>query len=174
MQVNEARATVTFQGQPLHLVGSEVKVADRAPDFEAFTPDLKPIRLSSFKGKVVILAAVPSLDTPVCDLESRRFNQEASKLGDEVQIVVISLDLPFAQKRWCGANSIQNLQVLSDYRDSRFGRAYGVLIDELHLLARSIFVIDRDGVVRYREIVGEITNEPNYQAALDAALNLMK
>jgi thiol peroxidase len=159
---------VTFQGNPLHLTGSEVKVGEMAPEFELAGNDLKPVKLSSLRGQTVVLVTVPSLDTPVCDLEGRTFNKKAAELDPSVRILVVSMDLPFAQARWCGASGVNKVTTLSDYRGAKLGMAYGVLIEELHLLARTIFVIDRNGKVQYRQIVGEVTNEPDYQAAIDA------
>lgn len=159
---------VRLHGRPLVLEGEEVKVGDRAPDFTALDNDLNPVKLSDFAGKVVVLASVPSLDTPVCDLEARHFNQEAAALGDGVALLVISMDLPFAQKRWCGAAGAANVKTLSDHRDAAFGMAYGLLIKELRLLARAVFVVDKDGVVRHAELVREVTQEPDYAAALAA------
>ena len=166
--MNEAPRTVTMHGNPLTLVGTPVAVGSAAPDFVALGNDLAEVKLSSFRGKVCILAAVPSLDTSVCDRETRRFDEEAAALGPNVRILTISMDLPFAQKRWCGAAGIKNLQTLSDHRDASFGHAYGVLIKELRLLARAVFVVDARGVIRYMEIVKELTSEPDYKAALDA------
>ena len=159
---------VTFQGNPLTLLGQEIKVGDTAPEFEALDNGLAPVKLSAFQGKVLIISAVPSLDTPVCDLETRRFNAEAAKLGKEVVILTISMDLPFAQKRWCGAAGVTHVTTLSDHKDAAFGSAYGVLIKELRLLTRAVFVADRKGIVRYVELVREITHEPDYDAALKA------
>jgi thiol peroxidase len=160
---------VTLNGSPLGLAGDEVEVGQTAPDFAAITNDLVEFRLSSLKNKkALVLSAVPSLDTPVCDIETRRFNQEAAALGDDVQIVTISMDLPFAQKRWCGAAGIDKVVVVSDHRDASFGKAYGVLIGGLRLLARAVFVIDRQGKIRHAQIVPEIANEPDYGAVLDA------
>ncbi|MHC4387782.1 MAG: thiol peroxidase [Planctomycetota bacterium] len=167
--MKEREGIITVEGNPLTLVGDEVEVGQQAPDAQVLKNDLSPLELSSFRGKVCIICSVPSLDTPVCDTETRKFNQEAAKLGDDVAILTISMDLPFAQKRWCGAAGIENVQALSDHRDAAFGRAYGVLIKELRLLARAVFVVDKDGVIRYIEIVNELTNEPNYEAALNAA-----
>jgi len=131
------------------------------------------VNLSAFQGKVVIISAVPSLDTPVCDLETRRFNAEAAKLGQEVVVLTISMDLPFAQKRWCGAAGVTHVTTLSDHKEAAFGLAYGVLIRELRLLTRAVFVVDRKGVVRYVELVREITHEPDYDAALKAVQECM-
>jgi len=163
---------ITMKGTPLTLVGIELKEGDSAPDFEVLDNDLSPVKFSSFRGKVCIISSVPSLDTPVCDMETRRFNQEADRLSADVQILTISMDLPFAQKRWCGAAGVDKVVTLSDHRNASFGTAYGVLIKELRLLARAVFVVDRDGTIRYIQIVREITQEPDYEAALDAVNNL--
>lgn len=172
--MKERKGVITLKGNPMTLVGPELKVGDAAPDVTLAANDLSPVALSSLRGKVVVLAAVPSLDTPVCDLETRRFNQEAGKLGDGVKVLTISMDLPFAQKRWCGAAGATNVVTLSDYRGAAFGTAYGVLIKEIHLLARSVFVLDREGKVRYVEIVKEVASEPNYAAVLEAVKKLAK
>jgi len=166
--MGERAGIITTHGNPLTLVGNEVEVGEKAPDFTALDHELKPVGLDAFAGKVVVLSSVPSLDTPVCDTETRRFNEEAGRLGDDVAIVTISMDLPFAQKRWCGAAGIENVVTLSDHRDASFGTAYGVLIKELRLLARAVFVVDRQRVVRYVELVKEVTEEPDYEAALAA------
>jgi len=171
--MSERTGIVTAGGNPVTLVGDEIKVGDRAPDFEVVDNDMKPVRFSSFGGKVRIVASVPSLDTAVCDMETRRFNTEAAGLGGDVQILTISMDLPFAQKRWCGAAGVTQVTVLSDHRAVEFGHAYGVLIKETRLLARAVFVIDRDGVVRYVQIVDETSHEPDYDAALTAAKELV-
>jgi thioredoxin-dependent peroxiredoxin len=171
--MSERSGAVTFQGNPLTLVGSEVKEGNKAPGFELLNNDLSPVKLSSYQGKVVIISAVPSLDTPVCDMETRRFNEEASKLSGDVEVLTVSMDLPFAQKRWCGAAGVTHVTTLSDHRDAGFGQAYGVLIKELRLLARAVFVVDRQGVVRYVETVKEITNEPDYDKALAAVKNCL-
>jgi thiol peroxidase len=155
-----------MKGNPLTLTGNEVKVGDKAPNFEVVDTGLNPVRLGGYEGKVVVISSVPSLDTPVCDLETRHFNDEAAKLGEDVKILTISMDLPFAQKRWCGAAGVTHVTTLSDHRDASFGLAYGVLIKELRLLARAVFVVDRKGIVRYVDLVKEIANEPEYEAAL--------
>jgi thiol peroxidase len=157
-----------MHGNPLTLAGNALKVGDKAPDFNVADNGLAKTGLSSYKGKVVVISSVPSLDTPVCDVETRRFNVEAGKLGDDVAVLTISMDLPFAQKRWCGAAGVSHVTTLSDYMDGNFGLAYGVLIKDLRLLARSVFVIDRDNTIRHIEIVREITEEPNYEACLKA------
>lgn len=164
----ERTGVVTFQGNPLTLVGAEVKVGDKAPGFTVLDNGLGEVTLQDFAGKPLVIAAVPSLDTPVCDMETRRFNTEAAALGDGVTILTVSMDLPFAQKRWCGAAGVEAVKTVSDHRGASFGEAYGVLIKELRLLARSVFVVDKDGVVRYVEYCKDITDEPNYTAALEA------
>ena len=170
----ERTGLITFKGNPLTLVGNEVKVGQKAPDAELVANDLSVVRLSSLRaGKVCILTSVPSLDTSVCDRETRRFNEEAGKLGPDVVVLTVSMDLPFAQKRWCGAAGVQNVQTLSDYREAAFGNAYGVLIKELRLLARAVFVLDKPGMIRYVELVKEVASEPNYDAALAAAKKLL-
>ena len=171
--MEERHGAVTMKGNPLTLVGKGVKVGEAAPDFTALDNGLAPVKLSAFRGKVCILSSVPSLDTPVCDLETKKFNEEAGKLGPNVQILTISMDLPFAQKRWCGANGVTKIQTLSDHRDASFGTAYGVLIKELRLLARAVFVIDRKGVVQHSQMVGELTKEPDYDAVLSALKKLL-
>jgi thiol peroxidase len=171
--MQERPGAVTIHGNDLTLTGTEVKVGETAPDFIALDNDLGEVSLSSYKGKVCIILSVPSLDTPVCDMETRRFNDEAGGLGDNVVILTISMDLPFAQKRWCGAAGVDRVQTLSDHRQGSFGEAYGVLIKELRLLARAVFVIDPHGIVRYRELVKEVTDEPDYEAALAAVRELV-
>jgi len=171
--MGERTGLVTMKGNPITLVGNEVKVGQKAPDFELVANDLALVKLSSFGGKVCIITSVPSLDTPVCDMETRRFNEEAGRLGDDLAILTISTDLPFAQKRWCGAAGVKNVLTLSDHREAAFGKSYGVLIKDLRLLARAVFVVDKQGVIRYVELVKEIASEPNYEAALNAAKGLM-
>jgi thiol peroxidase len=161
-------AKILFKGNPITLVGPELKVGDAAPDFAVVDNSLAPVNLASYAGKVKVISAVPSLDTPVCDTETRRFNQEAAGLPGDVVVLTISLDLPFAQKRWCGAAGIDKVVTLSDYRDRSFGKAYGVLIDELKLLSRSIFVIDANNIIRYIQHVPEVTQEPDYAAVVAA------
>jgi thioredoxin-dependent peroxiredoxin len=165
-------ATVKFKGNPVNTVGSLPAVGAAAPAFSATAGDLSEKKLADYKGKVVVLAAVPSLDTGVCDKETRKFNEEASKLGDGVKVVCISKDLPFAQGRWCGAAGVKNVETLSAFRDGSFGKAYGVEISDgplKGLLTRAVVVVGKDGKVAYTELVPEITTEPNYEAALGAA-----
>ncbi len=166
--MTERQGIITIHGNPLTLVGEEIKVGMPAPESELLDNDLGPVKLSSFRGKVVIVTSVPSLDTPVCDVETRRFNDEATSLGPEVQIVTISMDLPFAQKRWCGAAGVSKVKTLSDHREAAFGQAYGVLIKELRLLARAVFIIDGAGAVQYVQLVKEVATEPNYEEVMQA------
>lgn len=161
-------ANITFKNNPVTLIGHEVKVGEKAPNFSVLRNDLSIATLADYVGKVKIISVIPSIDTGVCDAQTRRFNEEASQLGD-VQILTISVDLPFAQKRWCAAAGIENVEVLSDHRDLSFGEAYGVAISELRLLARAVFVIDSEDKVVYTEYVSEATDHPNYEAAIAAA-----
>jgi thiol peroxidase len=161
-------ASVTFKNNPVTLVGNEVKVGDTAPDFTVLANDMSPVTLADSKGKVRLISVVPSIDTGVCDAQTRRFNEDASKLNN-VEVLTISVDLPFAQKRWCAANGLENVKTLSDYKDLSFGEAYGVHMKELRLLARAVFVVDANDKVTYVEYVSEGTNHPNYEAAIEAA-----
>ena len=170
--MQEYSGAVTFQGNPLTLVGNEVKVGDSAPDVEVLGNDLSPVKLSFYKGTVCVISVVPSLDTPVCDMQTRKFNEAAGNLGENVAILTISMDLPFAQARWCGAAGVDKVVTLSDHRDAAFGEAYGVLIKELRLLARAIFVVDKDGTVQYIQLVKEVTEEPDYDDVLGAVKKL--
>ena len=171
--MKERTGLVTMKGQSLTLLGDEVKVGRKAPDFDVVANDLSTVKFSSFQGKVCIISSVPSLDTSVCDKMTRRFNEEADNLGEDVVVLTISMDLPFAQKRWCGVAGINNVQTLSDHRDGSFGTSYGVLIKELRLLARAVFVADKSGIIRHVEIVNELTNEPDYQSALNVVKKLL-
>jgi thioredoxin-dependent peroxiredoxin len=164
---------VTMHGSPLHLSGKELNIGDAAVDVTLAGNDLQPVKLSDFDGKIIILATVPSLDTPVCDLETRTFNKKATNLSSDIKILVVSMDLPFAQKRWCGAGGIKNVITLSDYATGNLGQAYGVLIEELQLLARTIFIINQKGVITYRQIVTEIADEPDYNEVLEAVNSLL-
>ncbi|MCX7571572.1 thiol peroxidase [Tumebacillus sp. DT12] len=162
------RQTVTFKGGTVTLVGNEVKVGDQAPNFTVLANNLTPVTLEDSKGSVRIISVVPSVDTGVCDAQTRRFNEEAANLGD-VKILTVSVDLPFAQGRYCGAAGIENVQTLSDHRDLSFGHAYGVVIKELRLLARATFVIDKNDKLVHVEYVPEVTTHPDYEAAIAAA-----
>ena len=168
----EHPGAVTFKDNPLTLVGEMPSVGEPAPDATALDSDLNEVRRSDCQGKVAVICSVPSLDTPVCDAEMRRFNDEATRLSDDVVVAVVSMDLPFAQKRWCGAAGADRVMPLSDHRDASFGQAFGVLVKELRLLARAVFVVDREGKVRYVQLVKEITEEPDYDAALAAVRDL--
>jgi thiol peroxidase len=166
---------ITFRGSPLTLLGKQVQPGDKAPDFtvrKGLTPD-SAYTLASDAGKTRILNVVPSLDTPVCDLQTRRFNQEAGDLGEGVAIVTISMDLPPAQARWCAAAGVENLVMTSDYYDHSFAKAYGLLIEELGLLARTVIIIDPADTVRYVQLVPEVAQEPNYEAVLVAAREVL-
>ena len=161
--MQEHSGVITFKGNPFTLLGAEVKVGDKAPDFSVVDSALAPVTLATSAGSIRIISAVPSLDTPVCDSETRRFNQEAAALPANVTVLTISLDLPFAQKRWCGAAGIDKVVTLSDYRDRSFGLNYGVLIKELLLLTRAVFVVDATDTVRYIQIVPENMNRDQTQ-----------
>ncbi len=161
----ERKGEITFKGNPLTLLGTSLKVGDTAPDFTAVDGSLKPVKLSDFKGQTVVISVVPSLDTPVCEIQTKKFNQEAAGLN--AKIITISLDLPFAQKRFCDAFSIKNVTVISDYKDHDFGNRYGLLIKELGLLTRAVLVVNSKGKIAHLEIVKEVTQEPNYNAALE-------
>jgi len=165
----ERKGAVTMRGNPLTLVGPELKIGQKAPAFTAVGKGMAPVTLDQFKGKVKIIAAIPSIDTPVCDAETRRFNEEASKLPGDVQILTISMDLPFAQARWCGAAGVDKITTVSDWRAAEFGQKYGALIKELHLLARAVFVLDKNDNVVHAEYVKEVAEQPNFEAALAAA-----
>ena len=170
---SERTGAVTFKGNPLTLLGPEVKVGDRAPDFQVLGQDLSTVNFSDSAGKVRIISVVPSLDTPVCDAQTHRFNEEAARLPG-AEIWTISMDLPFAQRRWCGAAGVDKVKVFSDHRDASFGTTWGCLVKELRLLARAVFVVDPQGTVRHAEYVREVTTHPNYDAALAAARPLAK
>ncbi|MCG7335521.1 thiol peroxidase [Sporosarcina sp. ACRSM] len=166
-------ANVTFKNNPVTLLGKEVAVGDTAPDFTVLANDLSPVTLADSKGKIRLISVVPSVDTGVCAVQTRKFNEEAASLGDNVEILTISVDLPFAQARWCAAEGIENVKTLSDHRDLSFGEAYGVVIQELRLLSRSIFVVDQNDKVTYVEYVSENTNHPNYEQAIEAVKQLL-
>ena len=171
--MDEHKGVITIKGDPLTLVGNIPNVGEKSPDFKVIDNDLSSVKLSDFSGKVRLISSVPSIDTPVCDIQTRRFNQEAAQLGDDVEILTISMDLPFAQKRWCGAAGVDKIQTLSDHKDASFGTSYGLLIKELRLLARAIIVIDRADIITYIELVKELTKEPDYEAVLVAVDNAL-
>jgi len=162
----ERKGVVTFQGNPLTLIGPELKAGDKAPDFKLVDTNLKPVTLQDSKGKTRLVSVVPSIDTPVCDMQTRRFNEEASKLPEHIAVFGVSMDLPFAQGRWCKLSKTDKIQMLSDYQDHSFGHAYGVFIKELKFLSRAIFVIGPDEKIQYVEYVKEITTHPDYDKVL--------
>jgi len=165
---------VTVKGNAVTLLGEEVKVGQKAQDLKVLDTNLEETTLSNFKNKIKLIASVPSLDTPICDLEIKRFNDEASKLSKDLVIIFISMDLPFAQKRFCQANDIKIVKTLSDHRDADFGQKFGVLIKELRLLARAIFILNKEDVVKYIQVMPELTSHPDYDAALLALKNIIK
>lgn len=168
----ERAAAVTLKGNPFTLLGPRLSAGDQAPDFEVVDTSMKTVRLADTDGTVRIFSVVPSLDTPVCDSQTRRFNKEAAQLGD-ARIYTVSMDLPFAQSRWCSAAGIDHLVMLSDHRSGSFGRNYGTLIKELRLNSRAIFVVDGNNTIRYVEYVPEVGDHPDYEAALEAAQGLL-
>lgn len=170
----ERKGIVTAHGNPITLLGSGLKIGDKAPDFTVLDAKLKEVRLKDFTGKIKLISVTPSLDTSVCDAQARRFNQEAVKLPDSVVVINISMDLPFAIGRFCTTASIDKVKTFSDHRDASFGTNYGVLIKELRLLSRSIFILDEDDIIRYIEIVPEITHHPDYEKAIESAKSLIK
>lgn len=167
MSDQERKGVITFKGNPLTLIGPEIKAGDKAPDFKVIAKDLSEVTLAATKGKTRLISVVPSLDTPVCEVQTKRFNEEASKLPADVAVITLSMDLPFAQSRFCSANHADKITVLSDYREASFGKAFGVLIKELRLLTRAIFVIGADDKVLHAEYVKEVTQHPDYEKALN-------
>ena len=165
---NERGGVTTMKGNPITLIGPELKAGDSAPDFSVITQALEPANLASSAGKVRLFSAVPSLDTPVCSVQTKRFAEEVANLPDNVEVITVSADLPFAQKRWCGAEEVQ-ATTLSDHRSLSFAESYGVLIKELRILARAIFVVDANDKITYVEIVPEVASEPDYAKAIEAA-----
>ncbi len=168
----ERAGVVTMKGRPLTLIGPDIKVGEKAPDFTVLDEELREVRFDDFTGKTKIVSVTPSLDTPVCDLQLRRFNREAASLPQDVVVLNMSMDLPFAIARFCTTAEIDRAKALSDHRDASFGAAYGVLIKELRLLARSIFIIDKNNIIRYKEIVPEQSNHPDYERALKALYDI--
>lgn len=164
----ERSGVVTFRGNPVTLVGQEIKVGQTAPSFSAVGQGMSAVSSKDYAGKVKIVVTVPSLDTPVCSTETQKFNQMASALSADVQVIVASMDLPFAQARWCGANNVDKVQCISDFKERQIGAAYGVQVKELGLLTRAVFVVDKKDVVRHVEYVPEVGQEPNYEAVQEA------
>jgi len=169
----ERTGVVTFKGNPLTLLGTEQKAGNRAPDFTVTGRDLKPVSLRDFEGSAKLISVTPSLDTPVCDRQARRFNEAAARLPDGISIMNISMDLPFAINRFCTAAGIERIKTFSDHRDASFGMNYGVLVKELRLLARAIFLIDAGNTIRHMEIVPEMTGDVNFGKSLEAANKLL-
>ncbi|GIP53161.1 thiol peroxidase [Paenibacillus vini] len=172
--MTQERASVaTFKGNPITLVGPELKVGDTAPDFRLNKNLLEEVTLQDFAGKIKLISVVPSLDTGVCDAQTRRFNQEAADLGDNVVILTVSADLPFAQARWCGAAGVDRVVTLSDYKENSFGKSYGVLIKEFALDQRAVFVVDQDNKIRYVEVLKEMSEHPDYEKPVAAVKELL-
>ena len=169
----ERAGATTMRGKPLTLVGPELKSGDKAPDFEAVNDTLQPVNLAGTGQAVRIFSVIPSLDTPVCDAQTKRFNEEAAKMPN-VQIFTVSMDLPFAQKRWCGAFGVDKVKMLSDHRTGSFGEHYGTMIKELRVESRAIFVLDKDNTIKHVEYVKEVAEHPNYDAALTAARSISR
>ena len=166
--MDERKDLVTFKGEPLTLIGKQLEAGQPLPESELLDNGLAPVKLSSLKGRCLVVSVVPSLDTPVCDAQTRRFNEEASNMGEDVTVLTVSMDLPFAQARWCGAAGIDGVMTLSDHREGDFGLKSGLLIKELRLLARAVFVVDTEGIIRYKQLVKEVASEPDYEAAIEA------
>ena len=171
--MEKRKGLVSMKGNSLTLLGRELKIGDKAPDFSVLNKDLQPVTNSILNGKTTIILTVPSLDTPVCDMEVRKFNKEAASLSSDVQILVISMDLPFAQSRWCGNAGVDKVMTLSDFNTASFGSNWGVLIKEVRLLARAVFIVDKYGKIAYTQFVRELTNEPDYESVLKAARELV-
>lgn len=169
----ERKGVITFKGNPLTLTGTAVNPGAKAPDFVCIDKDLKEVRLKDFKGKAKLISVTPSLDTGVCDHQARRFNQEAARISNGLSVINVSMDLPFAIGRFCTTAGVDKVKVLSDHREASFGNAYGVLIKELRLLSRSVFLIDQNDTIRYMEIVPEITTPVSFEKALEEAGKLM-
>lgn len=169
----ERTGVAAFKGNPLTLVGPQLNVGDQAPDFTLSKSLGEIVSLKDYEGKVKLISVIPSIDTGVCEAQTRRFNEEAATLGENVAVLTVSADLPFAQARWCGAAGVNEVQMLSDYRDYNFGQAYGVYIKEFALDMRSIFVIDQNNVIQYVEYVNEMSSHPNYEAAISAVKALV-
>jgi thiol peroxidase len=167
----EREGATTLRGNPKTVIGPELKTGDKAPDFQAVDDSLQPVDLAATGGGVRIFSVVPSLDTPVCDAQTKRFNDEAGKLPD-LKIYTVSMDLPFAQKRWCGAYGVDHVKMISDHRSGSFGEHYGTMIKDLRILSRAIFVVDKNNTIRHVEYVKEVADHPNYESALDVARKL--
>ncbi|HMB31104.1 MAG TPA: thiol peroxidase [Desulfohalobiaceae bacterium] len=171
--MQERSGIIKMNGDPLTLLGPEIRIGDKAPEFQSVNTDLQPIGLKDLQQKILVLSSVPSLDTSVCDMETRRFNNEATNLSSDIAIVTISMDLPFAQKRWCGATGVDRVLTLSDYQQASFGHSYGLLIKELRLLTRAVLILDKQRIVQYIQLVPELTQEPEYESILNKANDLL-
>ena len=171
--MNKIKRTVNLVGNPVKLIGNPVEVGQKAPEFQVIDLNMQPFVFSGKGNRISIISAVGSLDTGVCDTETRRFNQEAAALGNKVEVLTVSMDLPFAQQRWCAAAGIDRVKVVSDYKDASFGMKYGVLVEQSRLLARAVFVVDREGIIQYIQLVPEITQEPDYDAVIQAVKQLL-
>lgn len=171
--MSSSNSKITFKGEVLEIIGKALNVGQALPSVKLTANDMSDSGLEQYKGKVRIILSVPSLDTPVCSAETLKFNEEASKISDNLKVIVVSRDLPFAQKRWCGTEGISSVVTLSDYKYQGFGEAFGVLIQSWGLLARAVFVVDQNSVVRYVEYVPEVSSEPNYALALESAKKLL-
>ncbi|MDH4226986.1 MAG: thiol peroxidase [Deltaproteobacteria bacterium] len=169
----DRKGAITFKGNAMTLVGVELKPGSKAPEFGVVDAALKEVTLKDFSGKVKVISVTPSLDTPVCDAQARRFNEEAKAFPESVAVINMSMDLPFAQKRFCSSAGIDRVTTLSDHREASFGKAYGVLIREFRLLARAVFIIDKDDIVRYAEVVKEATDHPDYARAVSEVKKLL-
>lgn len=167
------RDKITMNGLPAKVAGKDLKTGDRAPDFMLTGNALETVKKTDFDCKVLVISCVPSLDTPVCSLETRRFNREADKLPEGVIVLTVSRDLPFAQTRWCAANGVKKVMTASDYRDYGFARDYGVLLEDLGLLTRAVFVVDKEGIIKYIQFVPEVTQEPDYEEVLNEVKKLL-
>lgn len=163
---SERKNAVTFKGNPLTLLGNELKTGMKAPDFEVLANDLSPVKLADYQNKIKVISVVPSIDTPVCDAQTRKFNEAAASFSTDTVVLTISMDLPFAQARWCGAAGIDKVITLSDHKNAAFGLNYGTLISELRLLSRAVFIVDKENIIRYIEYVPEVTSHPDYDKAI--------
>jgi thioredoxin-dependent peroxiredoxin len=170
----ERTGVLKMEGRPLTLTGHDVKEGDKAPDFSAVNTSLETVRMSDYQGKVIVISSFPSIDTPTCKRQAIRFSEEADKFGDDVVVLAISMDLPFALKRWQEQHGSTKMIMLSDHRESEFAHKYGMLIKELKLIARGITIVDKQGVIRHRHIVSELASEPNYKPALEIITNILK
>jgi len=165
--MSERKGKVTMGGNPLTLTGQEVKEGDKAPEFKAVTNEMGEFKLSDLKDKTVVISSVPSLDTGVCSKQTQRFNDEAKTMGNDVEVVTVSMDLPFAQKRWIDEHDVKDVTIVSDHKDAEFGEKYGMLLKEPRLLARGVFIVGKDGTIKYHQLVGEISEHPDYDEVLD-------